>query len=144
MRRLYALLPLLMLASACWPLATPPVVVRQVVTPSPPTATPECTPLLPGMSLTVTPISSSKAKVELVGFQPGELVTIVFYSDVVVSGGHSRARRVTSSPVDPVDASGRFTDVEGNLTRLPGAVTNHWNVQVVHARGVACTDITLS
>ncbi len=79
----------------------------------------------------------------MAGFQPGEQVTIVFYSDIVVSGGHSRAMRVTSSPVEPVDASGRFTDEEGNLRRLPGAVTNHWNVQVLHARGVACTDITL-
>ena len=143
MRRLYALLPLLVFASACWPLAPTPVVITQVLPPSTPTATPECTPLLPGMSLTVTALSPSKAKVEMAGFQPGEQVTIIFYSDIVVSGGHSRSSRVESLPVEPVDASGRFTDVEGNLRRLPGAATNHWNVQVVHARGVACTDITL-
>ncbi len=130
-------------ASACWPLAPTPVVIKQVLPPSTPKATPECTPLLPGMSLAVTALSPSKAKVEMADFQPSERVTIIFYSDIVVSGGHSRSSRVESSSVEPTDASGRFTDVEGNLRRLPRAATNHWNVQVVHARGAACADVTL-
>jgi hypothetical protein len=27
---------------------------------------------------------------------------------------------------------------------LPGSTTNRWEIQIVHARGVACAEVTLS
>ncbi len=79
------------------------------------------------------------ARVEMEGLQPGERLSISFSAEV--AGTHSRRVEIWSS--DPVGADGHFVYEEPELRSLPGSASNHWKIQIVHLRGVACTEVTL-
>lgn len=121
---------------------TPPVQVdTQILPPMTPTATPQCAALPEGMTLIVTPVSSSPApmvQIEVTGLQPGEQLNLVFYTDV--AGQNST--RIEEFPAQPAGPDGHFV-MRDQLAPPPGSATTHWQIQIVHSRGVACTEITL-
>jgi hypothetical protein len=99
---------------------------------------PACTPLLPGMALTVTTealAESTAIVVEISGLQPGELP--VFAYDPGTPGG-----RVEVTPGQRVGADGRAVDktVQLPMGLFPPTLT--YQIQVVHAGGAACTQFT--
>jgi hypothetical protein len=104
-----------------------------------PTPTPECTPLPEGMTLSVIPMSSTTAQLNLSGLQPGETLAFVFYTEI---DGNSSRIEIPSLPT-PVNEKGQLEFLADGLHPLAGATTNHWNIQVVHSRGVACAEVTL-
>lgn len=149
-------LPLIvcLISTACQPLSAN-INEQTIITPTPsvqiatqitephlsPTATPMCTALPEGVTLSVTPDSSAsipRMHVEMSGLQPGEHLTLVFYTDV--AGQNSI--RIEEFPAQPIGEDGRFERWE-QLTPPEGATSAHWQIQIIHAHGVACTDLTL-
>lgn len=115
------------------------VSVTKEVVPAPPLPTPAgCTPLPEGMALRAEPLSSTEVLVEIEGLQPGEEPLLIFHAE---SPGYEHQNEVR--PVQPVGSDGRFELKERGLEPLPGSLTNRWTIKVVHARGVACTEVTL-
>ncbi len=119
---------------------TPPVAVTRVVLTTPePTPTPAvCTPLPDDMNLQVKPISSTAVSIEIEGLQPGEKLVLICKTETA-----QRRHKIEERPLRPVGPDGRFVFREG-LLPLPGSTTNRWEIQIVHARGVACAEVTLS
>ena len=116
------------------------VEVTRAVAPAPPSPTPVvCTSLPDDMTLDVEAISESEVAVRLNGLQSGESLSFIFVSEIP----GQRRSAIESFPVDKVAEDGQFEFNQVGLRRLDEAVTNTWEVKVVHARGVACTEITL-
>jgi len=85
------------------------------------------------------PVLPNAVEVKLKGFQPGENLSLVFYTekDGITS-------RVEEFPVDPVNAQGEFLFREELLRQFSSGTSSvTWKVQVIHTRGVACADVTL-
>ena len=120
------------------PVAVPPVAVTKIVSDEPiPSPTPfTCTPLPVGMSLELYPLAATLLEARLLGFQPNETVTIVF---TAVSPGH---KKLIEDRGILIDANGQHV-LQEMLGQIPGSAENHWKVAVLHARGVACAEITL-
>jgi hypothetical protein len=126
------------------PLPTTPQVTGPVtvfVLPSSPSATPAvCTDLPEGVELIVTPLTALQVRVEVRGMLPGEQLRFQFIRHPSPNGGfqieHWNFR-------EGVKADGLFTVTQGGLDPAPGSTVNAWTVKVIHARGVACQEITL-
>ncbi len=121
---------------------SPPIAVGITVEPFrlTPTATPECTALPQGMTVSITPLpfaSTPTVSVEVGGLLPGETIALVFEAR---DAQHSR--RIEELPSQPIGADGRYT-TKARLDHLPDATSTQWQIQIIHARGVACTEITL-
>jgi hypothetical protein len=120
------------------PMPTVAVTV-QIVTAPEPTPTPAtCTSLPAGMTLSVKPVSATSVQVEIKGLEPGE--KLIFIAHAETSGYRSR---IEGLPVAGADSDGHFVYQMGGLGPLPGSTRNQWQIQIIHARGVACTDVTL-
>lgn len=116
------------------------VEVTRSVEPAPPSPTPIiCTPLPDDMTLDIEPKSESEVVVRLTGLQPGENLAFVFSAEIP----GQRRSEIESFPVDTVGEDGVFEFTQPGLTPLDDTTANKWEVKVVHARGVACTEITL-
>lgn len=114
-------------------------VTKEVVLSPPPSPTPvTCTPLPEDMALRVEPVSSMTVWGEIEGLQPGEKPIVIFRTEAP-----GRGLRTVVGPFKPVGSKGRLTFRQTGLDPLRGATTNRWEVKVVHARGVACTEVTL-
>jgi hypothetical protein len=113
-------------------------VTRQLlppVTPAPPVV---CTPWPEGLLIEVEPTSDARAMVTIEGLQPGETPILVYeirgqYSGLVIEVG----------PISSVGTDGRFSYVQSGL-RPEADGTNQWTLKVIHARGVACQEFSLS
>jgi hypothetical protein len=103
-----------------------------------PTATPACTPLAEGMAFALT-LEATGVVVELNGLQPGELPVVILWQSVPGVG----AKRIESKWAVGIGPDGRLTEHFGGLQPVAESTPNTWQVQVIHARGVACTDFTL-
>lgn len=115
-----------------------PEVTTIVTTPVPSSTPVSCTPLLEGMTLQVDPVSSVEVQVELEGLQSEEQLIFLFTTEVSGRGG----AEIEFRPLEMVDASGHYSYSQ-RLRPIPGSITNHWEIKVIHARGVACTEVTL-
>lgn len=116
------------------------VEVTRSVEPAPPSPTPiVCTPLPDDMTLDTEPKSESEAVVRLTGLQSGESLSFIFIAEIL----GQRRSAIESYPIDTVDETGSFEFTQPGLTPLDETTANKWEVKVVHARGVACTEITL-
>lgn len=116
------------------------VEVTRSVEPAPPSPTPiACMPLPDDMTLNVEPKSESEAVVRLTGLQPGESLAFVFIAEMP----GQRRSEIESFPVNTVGEHGDFEFSQTGLTPLDETAANRWEVKVVHARGAACTEITL-
>ena len=116
------------------------VEVTRLVEPAPPSPTPiVCMPLPDDMTLDVEPKSESEAVIRLTGLQPGESLAFVFIAEIP----GQRRSEIESFPVDTVGEDGDFEFSQTGLTPLDETAANRWEVKVVHARGAACTEITL-
>ena len=117
----------------------PPNIVTQIITISPnltPSPTAECVPLLPGMSMVVTPVSHTSVLVDLKGFQPGENITLRFTTaDATTKNGFE------SGPI-AVNQDGSYSSYEP-LFITPDRPKIHWHVQVLHSHGAACTEVDM-
>ena len=117
------------------------VVTRNVVETVPTALVPECTPLPADMTLEIRPLSSQSVTILMTGLQPGEQVRLRFdrvgeagevISDLVIEQG----------PSDPISDNGRLETTQSGLEAREDGL-NRWAVQVIHARGVACTTVDL-
>jgi hypothetical protein len=70
------------------------------------------------------------------GLQPGESLILILRSH-----GDGHTIQMEGHPVLTADSNGQFVYVVNGLASPAG--TNHWLVQVVHSRGVACTAVDL-
>ena len=117
----------------------PPAVEEAPVTISPlePSPTPAvCTPLPAGMSLSLVPESEIVFTLELEGFEPGESLVFIFAGEAADGGAVLEER-----PAAQVGEDGRFTSYLFNLGNY--APITEWQGKIIHARGVACFDVTL-
>lgn len=121
------------------PQPTPAItrVVQETVEPNP--TPPVCTPLPDGMRLTVEPISSDSAQVQLIGLLPGEGLTLVFVAKPTATQSSELEIILPSA----VESDGSFTYQERGLSILSDAKENIWTVKIIHGRGVACQEFTL-
>ncbi len=117
--------------------AVPPnqTTVEAVAVSPDPSSTPAiCTPLPDGMDFTTTLSSDTAVTIEITGLQPNEEIKVIYYLT-----GINEYHRVEGDAVADVD--GRYTETE-NL-RLSDKEPNTYQIQIIHSRGVACTEIAL-
>ncbi len=88
------------------------------------------------MSLEINPLSATLLEVSLLGLQPGETITVVFTAE---SPGH---KKMLENQGVLIGANGQYV-LQEVLRQIPGSAENHWEVAVIHGRGVACAEITL-
>lgn len=121
------------------PKVTPEVtVVRSVVTTGPSPTPVVCTPLPDGMTIQVKPESETSVLVELAGLQPGERLVFIYTTEI--PGQH--LREYVSPATATVGLDGHYAERESDMVPIPGSA-NQWQVKVIHARGVACAEVTL-
>ncbi len=111
-------------------------VAVEVVTPGSSPTPVICTSLSTGVTLSAKPVSSTSLQLEMSGLQPGENLTLILRAQ---SDGHSV--QMEAHPVQTTGPDGRFVYVVNGLSSPPG--TKHWTIQIVHSRGVACTEVDL-
>jgi hypothetical protein len=111
-------------------------VTIEIVPPYPSPTPVVCTPMPAGMTLSVEPFSPTAVRLEITGLQPGESITYIFHTQ---SDGHTV--QMEGHPVTTADSNGRYVEVILGLASPLG--TKHWTVQVIHSRGVACTQVDL-
>lgn len=130
-----------LLMASCVPASAVPTVAVTVVTVvvpfTTPTATPACTDLLPGMVFTLT-TQPNAVMIELSGLRPGEQPTLVLWHEVPGVG----AKRIEGTAL-PVADDGRLVERQYNLSPADENAPNTWHIQVIHAQGVACTEVTI-
>jgi hypothetical protein len=88
------------------------------------------------MALTAT-VQATGVVVELAGLQPGELPE---FQDAP-AGRPGEGFGV--APGQPVGADGRAVDQTWVRTHAAGSTSELWDIRVIHARGVACTQVVL-
>lgn len=98
-----------------------------------------CTTSPDQVTLSVSPVAHTSARVELRGLISGEKLTIYFFAQP----GRQRTRQVADYPSEGADQNGVFIVQVDSLSPLPDVATNLWMVKVVHSRGVACAEVTL-
>ncbi len=74
------------------------------------------------------------------GLQPGEIPS-VFYSTSVAGVGSRRGEAWGFA--QGADEHGEFSVQLTSLLPLDGQSEATWDIRLVHARGVACTEVTL-
>ena len=115
----------------------PPVDVTVMVSnPTTPSPTPACTPLQPGMSVTVHAVLNQVMIIQLKGFKPGEKVDITGNTLYMGNGG---GFEVFDQLIEP---DGSAYDREGYSVGT-GAPISRWHFQVTYSGGVACTDLDI-
>lgn len=150
MKKVYlARLLALLLVAGCW------VQLPQLPPPLGPTPTPTiglltqraqmdnpgvCTDLPEGMEMSVTPLSATVVRVDLQGMLPGEQLNFIY----VAQSTSEHERRFSDWPYDRVKEDGTFSLRVDGLKPADGNTSNIWIIKVVHARGVACQEITLA
>jgi hypothetical protein len=88
------------------------------------------------MTFTVTPTSDTAVTLELIGLQPGESLHFIFSWE-----GDTELSEIQLYDLPPVGSDGRYTDTISLQQAEEG--TYIWQIKAIHARGVACTEITL-
>jgi hypothetical protein len=129
-----------LLLSACQsesiPLPEQTVEVTTEIIAMTPSPTPACTPLLPGMSITVHPLINQNMIIQLKGFKPGEKVDI---TGNTLYEGTGRGFEIFDQQIG---TDGTAYDREGSFAAT-GAAINHWHFQVAYSGGVACADANI-
>jgi hypothetical protein len=90
------------------------------------------------MTFSVRPLSPTSVQIEIKGLEPGEKLIFIAHAE---SSGHRT--RIEGLPVAGADSDGHFVYQIGGLRLLPGSTRNQWQMQIIHSRGVACTDVIL-
>ncbi len=128
-----------LIAGACAraPVVPTVLVITQVVAPMTPNPTPACTPLLSDMAFTLT-TQRNALMFELTGLQPSEHPTIILWQEVP-----GRRSSYTETSYQPADQDGHLVYKAFGLYYRGDSGPNVWHIQVVHAKGVACTQVTL-
>ncbi len=121
------------LFAACTPLGQE---AARETTPEPSPTSTVCTDWSEGMKVRVASGTGTFITLELEGFQPGEHLTFLFTGEIPGTS----SSRLESRPTAAVGEDGRFTWDVG-LGGNPQI--NHWQGQIIHARGVACFEFTL-
>ncbi len=116
-----------------------PAVTVQVLPPTTPTATPDCQPV-PGVTIEVQRLGETTAVLHVSGLQSGE-VPFVFYSTSINGVGAKRSEAWGFAK--GADEHGEFSLELTGLQPLEGQTKATWDIRLVHARGVACTEITM-
>ncbi len=116
-----------------------PAVTVQVLPPVSPSATPDCQPAS-GVTLEVQRLTNTIVVLHTGGLQPGEIPSI-FYSTSVAGVGSKRGEAWGFAK--GADEHGEFSVQLTSLVPLDGQSEATWDIRLVHARGVACTEITL-
>jgi hypothetical protein len=126
-----------LLLCACQAQSNTPIVQTVEVEIGPtPSATPACTPLLPGMSVIVHPLVKHHMIIQLKGFKPGERVVLTGNTEY---RGNGQGFGVLDLRIGP-DGIAYVREASSADT---SAAINHWHFQVTYSGGVACTDINI-
>lgn len=126
--------------AACQPEATPapeaPPAVTVDILP-PPTQSPPLPACLEveGVSLDVQTSARGEARLTVSGLNPAEKATIVFYAE---TGGHTF--KIESGLVASAAGNIEYTK---NLGGVDNGFFKQWQIQVIHAQGVACATASL-
>ena len=121
----------------------PPIEIYVTVVPGtglpggPPTVLP-CTALPASMALTAT-VQATGVMVEITGLQEGEFPTFRY----LPAGSNRQSDGFEIIQGRPVGADGRAVDESWLRTTSTGNTAEVWEVRVLHARGVACTQVVL-
>jgi hypothetical protein len=119
------------------PSALPVAVTKTAIEEPIPSPTPfTCTPLPMGMNLHLNPLSATLLQITIEGLQPNEEITILFTSE---SPGR---KKVIENPNIRAGGDGRYTTQE-LLPAFPESEENHWQISVIHSRGIACAEASL-
>lgn len=120
------------------PSALPVAVTKTAIEEPIPSPTPfTCAPLPSGMNLHLNPLSATLLEITIEGLQPSEEIIIVFTSE---SPGR---KKVIENPNIRAGGDGGYTTQE-LLPPFPESDQNHWKISVIHSRGVACAEASLS
>jgi hypothetical protein len=115
----------------------PVAVTGEVIAEAPdPTPVLACTPLEAGMKVTITMLDRRTIRLDLEGFEP-ETPVWFWYQTRWVEGGRTQENH----PIATIGEDGRFS-IEETLEDLNENGADHWDVRVVHSKGVACTTVT--
>ncbi len=102
------------------------------------TPTPECLPV-PGVSIEIHPIDASSVGLIAKGLQPGEKPHIVYSAS-----GNGHTTRVEAGPfAQGADPQGAFSIRLSGMSPVGGQLDSTWDIRFIHARGVACAEVTL-
>ena len=115
------------------------IVITEVMPPGPTPTTGVCTSLPAGASWDIVQTGLNHVRITANGMVPGESLSFRFIAPPVPG----YAAEMTADPIDKVDSSGHFVLDTGNLNPLPGTITNTWTIEMIHSRGMACTELTL-
>lgn len=140
MMKRWLLLLMTLLCGACQSQAASPTVAVtvQVVTLAAPTPTPDCQPAA-GVSLEVHRPGYGAIELQARGLVPGEKPSVFGSAQNSTEG-----RRFEEGPgTQGADAQGVFSDRLTGLQTLTGDISTTWDVRLVHARGVACIEVTV-
>lgn len=119
------------------PAALPVAVTKTTIEEPIPSPIPfTCAPLPADMNLYLNPLSATLLEITIEGLQPNEEITIVFTSE---SPGR---KKVIENPNIRAGGDGRYTTQE-LLPPFPESDQNHWQISVIHSRGVACAEASL-
>ncbi len=88
-----------------------------------------------GVRLDVKISTGGETRLAASGLNPAEKLTVVFYAE-----SEGRTFKIESSPVASPEGTVEYVE---NLGKVAGGFFKNWQVQVVHARGVACTQVSL-
>lgn len=130
---------LLSIADSLSPVNPIPAVTVQVLPPVIPSPTPDCQPAT-GVTLEVQRLTNTIVVLHASGLQPGEIPS-VFYSTSVAGVGSKRGE--AWGFVKGADERGEFSVQLTSLLPLDGQSEATWDIRLVHARGVACIEVTL-
>ena len=92
------------------------------------------------MTLEVLRLTNTIVVLHASGLQPGE-IPFVFYSTSISGVGSKRGEAWGFAK--GADERGEFSVQLTSLRTLNGQSEATWDIRLVHARGVACTEVTL-
>jgi hypothetical protein len=107
-----------------------------------PTETPDCLPS-PDVIFEVRQIDPTSVWIHASGLQPGEIPHVIYSASARGEGVYGEAGQFR----DGADEQGEFSMELGGLElgrmSIEGPYTATWDIRLIHARGVACGEISL-
>ena len=143
---------LIMALAACQPagivaqsdaeITTPPAPIETILPAPTSTVLPDCpsSEETGDVTLATEAVSSSRARVNLTGLQPGETLKLILTTGTEFDGAGAEAE-----PIQQVNAEGRYTYEVGSLRDFsaPEGEPTTWQVRVLHSGGIICGEVLL-
>lgn len=145
MRR-WIILSVIIFSIACLAqaIATPIVITEEPVEEPfvEPTGTPACQPS-PSVTLEVRRIDPSSVWVHASGLQPGEIPRVIYSASAKGEGMYGDAGEFREGADEQGEFSLELSGLELGRMAPEGPYSAAWDIRLIHARGVACAEISL-